>query len=153
MRFSRNCRVSCTCFFLPFPNFPLWLDHAHSGKAWKSLFPLHTSDVIDIKTDDVTSDTRDMDLHGWIWVVQWRVDEYGNTPRFFRLQAPPSFLRVTGRKPKSRLMWMKDARMQREMVVQRVKKMHCSYFQQYKTVMSIFLDFSPFEIGVICYIL
>ena len=51
--------------------------------------------------DDITSDARDMGPHGWIWVVQWRVGEYNNKLRCFRLRAHASFLRATHGKRKS----------------------------------------------------
>ena len=109
----------------------------------KSLSPLHKlldALVINIDHDDVTSDTRDMGPHGWIWVVQWRVGEYNNKLRCFRLQAHASFLRATHGKRKSRLLWMKDARVAEGIGRPgRVKKIVA--FNNTKWSLSIFLDF------------
>ena len=76
--FHQNFRVSCTCFFA-FSFFLFdWIVLILLGL--KNLFPplsklLKCPNVISIDHDNVTSDTRDMDPHGWIWVVQWRVGE------------------------------------------------------------------------------
>ena len=89
--FHGNFWVSCTCSFA----FPFFLFDVHE-----------LLDVVVINTDhdDVTSDTRDMGPHGWIRVVQWRVGEYNNKLRCFRLQAHASFVRATHGKRKSRLL-------------------------------------------------
>ena len=102
--FHWNFRVSCICFFA-FPFFPFDWIVLILVRLETSLSPLHKLlDVLVINTDDVTSDTRDMDPHGWIWAVEWRVGECNNTLRCFRLQAHASFLRATYWQAQSRLL-------------------------------------------------
>ena len=85
--FHWNFWVSCTCFFA-FPFFLFDWIVLILLRLEKSLSPVpKLLDVLVINTDhdDATSDTRDMGPHGSTWVVQWRVGEYNNTLRCFRL--------------------------------------------------------------------
>ena len=48
---------------------PFWTNPAHFGMVWKISSPCTswmTKLCLNVKTDDVTSDTRDMDPHGWL---------------------------------------------------------------------------------------
>ena len=61
------------CLFLQ----PSWLNWADSGIGLKDLFPdctsLMTKLSLTVKTDDLTSNRRDIDLHRWLQVIQGRI--------------------------------------------------------------------------------
>ena len=62
---------SAVYVFFAFPFFPFDWIVLILVRLETSLSPLHKLlDVLVINTDDVTSDTRDMDPHGWIWAVE-----------------------------------------------------------------------------------
>ena len=60
------------CLFLQSPQ----LNRAHSGMDGKISLPCTSYETklsLTIKIDDIISGKRDMDLPGWLWVVQRRM--------------------------------------------------------------------------------